>query len=310
MPQKKTFLQAAYPWSGQEDCFDARGHRRSCAASGEDGALRPGRPWPRPRFRVDGSVVWDLLTGLAWPQDASVGAWPMTWAEARAWVAAQNASRFLGCTDWRLPRRRELLSLVSLAHARPALPPGHPFAGVFGHWHWTATAAATGEGDFWRVHLEGGRMFPGHGSDRCLVLPVRERSWLPAESPDEGQRLGRPWPQPRWVPGPEGVQDALTGLRWLFVAQSDAVSWQEALDRARGMPGWRLPSIWELETLVDTSRAFPALGVPLAAAVDGVWSSTSSGYDPAWAWVLYCGKGAVGVGHKPRRDFQVLLVAE
>ena len=39
----------------------------------------------------------------------------------------------------------------------------------------------------------------------------------------------------------------------------------------------------------------------------GLWSGTTSGYDPAWAWVLYVGKGAVGVGHKPGRHFQFLL---
>jgi len=76
------------------------------------------------------------------------------------------------------------------------------------------------------------------------------------------------------------------------------------------MPDWRLPTIWELESLVDTSRARPALspGHPFGEELGGMWSSTSSGYDPAWAWVLYYDKGAVGVGYKPGKHFKYILI--
>ncbi|MFP5240625.1 MAG: DUF1566 domain-containing protein [Acidobacteriota bacterium] len=311
---------AAYPWSGQEECFDSAGGAVLCAGTGQDGEFRPGRPWPAPRFElvreasVPGGLVLDRLTGLTWPQDASASGWPMSQEEALAWVAERNGESWLAHADWRLPARRELLSLVSLAHARPALPLGHPFTNIFQHWHWTSTPAASAQGHFWRVHLEGGRMFPGPGEARHMVLPVRGSSWLPPETPGLAAAAGTSWPEPRFERAGEGVLDRLTGLVWLgrVLPESGEATWAEALEAAGKAPGWRLPAIWELESLVDASRAWPALapGHPFGPGLDGVWSSTSSGYDPAWAWVLYFGKGAVGVGHKPGRHFKFLLTKE
>jgi hypothetical protein len=284
-----------------------------CAGSGQDGENRPGRPWPEPRFDLQGrDLVRDRLTGLVWPRVASAASWPLTWEEAQAWTAERNREGFVKYHDWRLPSRRELLSLVSLAHARPALPPGHPFLDVFQHWHWTATPSAASPGHAWRVHLEGGRMFPGPTSAAHMVLPVRGSSWLEPETPRLAELAGRPWPRPRFVFQGENVLDRLTGLVWLdrVVPPDGEVSWAEALNRARDQgDGWRLPAIWELESLCDVSRAWPALpeGCPESWNLDGAWSSTSSGFDPAWAWVLYFGKGAVGVGHKPGRHFKFLL---
>ena len=348
---------AAYPWSGQEGCFDSAGAAIPCAGTGQDGAFRPGRPWPAPRFELVGeTLVLDRLAGLSWPRDASAAPWPMTLEEAQAWIAERNAQIWLGHADWRLPTRRELLSLVSLAHARPALPPGHPFKNIFQHWHWTSSPAASAPGHFWRVHLEGGRMFPGPGDARHMVLPVRGRSWLPPETPELALGAGHHWPEPRFERAGEAVLDRLTGLTWRgevlpeggedafhrltkqawrgatqpesgqgvldrltgltwrgeVLPGSGEATWAEALEAAERTPGWRMPTIWELESLVDASRARPALapGHPFGPELDGVWSSTSSGYDPAWAWVLYFGKGAVGVGHKPGRHFKFLLTKD
>jgi len=311
---------AGYPWSGQEACFDSAGSPVPCAGSGQDGQYRSGRPWPVPRFQVAGgapnfssALALDRLTGLAWPRDAGAAAWPMTQGEAQAWVSLRNAENWLGHDDWRLPTRRELLCLASLAHARPALPPGHPFTNIFQHWHWTATPAASAPGHFWRVHLEGGRMFPGPGDARHMVLPVRGAGWLPPGTPELAALAGRPWPVPRFERAGQAVLDRLTGLSWLDAAlpAEGEATWREALEAAARMKGWRLPTIWELESLVDASRAWPALPQdhPFGQGVDGAWSSTSSGYDHAWAWVLYFGKGAVGVGHKPGRHFKFLLTA-
>ncbi|MFZ5425789.1 MAG: DUF1566 domain-containing protein [Thermodesulfobacteriota bacterium] len=303
---------AFIPWTGQTGCFDASGMNTACAGSGQDGESRPGVPWPEPRFTVAERVALDALTGLSWPVDASAGSWPMTWAEAAAWIESANRDGLLGWHDWRLPSRRELLYLASPARARPALPPHHPFKNLFQHWHWTSTPAASAEGHAWRVHLEGGRMFPGPVEASHMVMPVRGAGRVPPVSPALTLGEGAPWPSPRFdVSGVEAL-DRLTGLVWLarVLPGSGGVTWEEALATARSMGGgWRLATIFELESLVDASTAWPALtpGHPFGKGLDGVWSSTSSGYDHAWAWVLYFGKGAVGVGHKPGRHFRFLL---
>ena len=145
-----------------------------------------------------------------------------------------------------------------------------------------------------------------------MVLPVRAACAIIPETPELAANRGVSWQIPRFEVSDGQTLDRLTGLVWLPHALPDqsAATWQEALDSARRLGGgWRLPSIYELESLVDTSQAYPALpdGHPFASALDGVWSATSSGFDAAWAWVLYFGKGAVGVGHKPGRHFKFLL---
>lgn len=303
---------AFIPWTGQGGCFDASGNATACAGSGQDGEFRSGVPWPEPRFTVAGGVVRDALTDLSWPVDASAAGWPMSWAEALAWADEANRKGFLGHGDWRLPSRRELLYLTCPDRARPALPPGHPFLNLFQHWHWTSTPSAAANGHAWRVHLEGGRLFPGPVESSHMVLPVRGAGRVAPVSAAEAQAGGTPWPSPRFeISGGEAL-DRLTGLVWLssVLPGSGEVSWEEALASARSMGGgWRLATVFELESLVDASRAWPALaqGHPFGSGLDGVWSATSSGYDHAWAWVLYFGKGAVGVGHKPGRHFRFLL---
>ena len=73
---------------------------------------------------------------------------------------------------------------------------------------------------------------------------------------------------------------------------------------------WRLPNINELESLVDCGTHSLALpdGHPFNEVGDVYWSSTTSLYEPDWAWALYLDKGAVGVGQKTYARFRVWAV--
>jgi hypothetical protein len=42
--------------------------------------------------------------------------------------------------DWRLPNANELHSLIDLTQSNPALPSGHPFAGVLSQAYWSSTS--------------------------------------------------------------------------------------------------------------------------------------------------------------------------
>lgn len=285
------------------------------------------------RFRVRGDAVLDAATGLEWTRSANPLGFPLTWAEALDAVRGLNASGRLGHADWRMPNRRELRSLIHHASRQPALPPGHPFRDVFLGWVWTSSTKAGQPAYAWNAHLEGGRMFYSRKDEHRLLWPVRgggdmlprtgqascfDSQGYSVPCPGSGQdgelRLGVAWPAPRFDICPDGVADRLTGLCWLSPARlpTSPLTWAEAVAWATREPGWRLPNINELESLVDAERAGPALPPELGPffAVEGLWSATASGFDPAWAFVLYVQKGAVGVGLRSGREFQAWPVRD
>ncbi len=327
-----------YLWSGLASCWDTAGHPVDCAGSRQDADFQPGHHWPEPRFADHGELIVDLGTGLTWTRNANPMDFPATWSEALDFVRRMNARATHGHTDWRMPNRRELRSLISHAARKPALPANHPFRGVFLGWYWTCTTSALAPAYAWYVHMEGGRMFYGRKDQYCLLWPVRGKSSvLPATgqticydeqgreiacsgSLQDGEfRAGVAWPSPRFTILDSGVRDELTGLVWTRSADlaGNPVTWKAALDLAAdlaardGLP-WRLPSINELESLVDASRHSPALpaGHPFEHVPEACWSSSTSFFEPDWAYCLYFHKGAVGVGYKPNPEFAVWLVRD
>ncbi|GAB7080969.1 Lcl C-terminal domain-containing protein [Megalodesulfovibrio paquesii] len=303
--------------TGQRQTFNAQGEPLAELDPVQDGPHAPGRQLETGRFVVQGDVVEDRLTGLHWPQQAQPFGTSLRWAEAAARITDWNAEARFGHADWRLPTRRELRTLIDHSRARPALPAQHPFLHVFPGWHWTATTWADDPRYAWRLQLEGGRLFFGQKEEEAIALPVRGRcEFLPATGDPADVPFGTPWPEPRFTLEDGLVRDHLTNLLWdrdaggmRMTTWNMALSLAHARRQATGQP-WRLPTINELETLVDASRAYPALptGHPFGRVADACWSGTSSGLDPAWAYCLYTGKGAVGVGYKPHPEFTVWLV--
>ena len=314
--------------TGQRSCHDPDGRVIPCQDTGQDAEFRAGQAWPETRFDVQGDTVLDKLTGLVWSRNTSIAEFPYNWHEALEFVARMNSACQFGFSDWRLPNRRELRSLISHQTQRPALPEGHPFANVFASWYWSSTTAAAHPGHAWYVNLDGGRMFYGGKDQAYMIWPVRgsgngvlprtgqrlcyDESDQVTECDKTGQdgeyRKGMPWPEPRFESHTHGVLDRLTNLLWRHTAELAAgpVRWNEALTliiklNAEGTStSWRLPNINELESLVDCASHQPALPAhhPFVEVQDIYWSSTTSLYEPDWAWALYMDKGAVGVGQK------------
>ncbi|HHD64169.1 MAG TPA: DUF1566 domain-containing protein, partial [Desulfobulbaceae bacterium] len=327
--------------TGQQLCYNESGKPIVCAGSGQDAEFSPGIPWPDPRFRSEKETVHDVLTGLTWSRDANPGVFPCSWVEAFEAIRVLNHRSYCGFRDWRLPNRRELRSLMDYQAKKPALPSGHPFTNVFLHWYWSSTTAAIHPGYAWYVHLEGARMFYGKKSQEALFWPVRgkgngslavtgqqfcyDETGTPVDCRNCGQdgelQWGAPWPAPRFTLSGKLVHDHLTGLIWMEQADltEKKVRWQQALDAIRELnrsdqsrKSWRLPTINELESLVDTDRHSPALpsNHPFTSLQEGYWASTTSFFETDWAWVLYMKKGACGVGYKPDATFHVWPVTE
>jgi len=327
--------RTGYLQTGQVTCHDASGRKIECAGTGQDGEFRQGVVWPEPRFELEADTVTDRLTDLVWSRNANLAEFPLMWQEALDYIARMNHSQVLGHNDWRLPNRHELRSLISHQTRQPALPQEQPFANVFDGWYWSSTTAVISPAHAWYVSMDGGRMFYG-GKDQSFmlwpvrgqgngVLPVTGQTHCYAEagevvpctgsSQDGAFSCGYCWPSPRFEISQDEVIDRLTGLCWRRTADlCGPVSWAQALatvaqlNEQPGAPrGWRLPNINELESLVDCGMHSPALPAshPFLSVQDVYWSSTTSLYEPDWAWGIYLNKGAVGVGQKTQARFHV-----
>jgi hypothetical protein len=137
---------------------------------------------------------------------------------------------------------------------------------------------------------------------------------------DGDLRPGVAWPVPRFEDNGDGtVTDMLTGLVWLKNANCFGDrSWVNALADANGLASgscglsdgsvagdWRLPSRFELESLLDLEYSIPALSNAAGTAqwtegdaFSGVqsyyyWSLSSSADHPHGAWIVDLYDGVV-----------------
>ncbi len=272
-----------------------------------------------------------------WTKSASVSEFPLTWDESLSFVRAQNDSRLYGYNDWKLPNRRELYSLISLDAINPSLPANHPFTDIFNGYYWTSTSCARLPDQAWYIHLGGARVFKGMKYNSYMIWPVRTADTGNSSIVSTGQKQcydvkgnvinclntgqdgeyqsGEQPPNTRFRNTGDVVTDLATGLTWFQNAdtRSGMLDWQTAFDAvtrlnsesACGFHDWRLPHIFELEGLIDLGRHSPALPVdhPFSNVQKFYWSSTTSWYDPDYAWSLYLRDGIIGVGYKRLSEF-------
>ena len=143
--------------------------------TGDDGDFQKGVASPSPRFTDYGDgTVTDNLTGLMWAKDANMTV-TKTWAAAIEY--ATNLTLGVSCggthTDWRLPNRNELNSLVDAGNYNPALPTGHPFSNVQSSYYWSSTTYATSTTNAWYVYMYYGNVSSTSKTNSICVWPVR-----------------------------------------------------------------------------------------------------------------------------------------
>jgi len=107
--------------------------------------------------------------------------------------------------------------------------------------------------------------------------------------------------------GDAAVRDDETGLVWEKTLETNEVSWNDARAACAdkdvgGRKGWRLPSIFELASLMDlsmtTGPTLP-LGHPFTnVQLDVYWSATTVAGTPNSAWLVFFDTGKVIHGFK------------
>jgi hypothetical protein len=153
------------------------------------------------------------------------------------------------------------------------------------------------------------------GSNPLVRLAASGQTVSYQSGDDASVRAGVAWPATRFIDNGDGtVTDALTGLAWLKNAGCLAsTNWTAAMAEAQQLASgtcglsdgsqagqWRVPNVWEMESIIDESASATALsaGNPfLNLASGGYWTSTSimsnqlsNGAPYAWAVDLISGQ--------------------
>jgi hypothetical protein len=226
-----------------------------------------------------GETVHDDVTCLEWQKEPP--------EETRDWVSALDYCSELtlgGSSDWRLPTRIELTSIVTYDNHQGFDP-------VFPAWDargiWTASAASfsvangdpPGQGEAWAWFVDG----LGYDLQSAKRYVRCVRGGGAGEEPTSAAVA----PANQYSePAPGEIRDNYTGLTWqqdqsnTLIAHADAAAYCPSL--TLGGHTWRTPSVQELLTLVDEARAAPAINTEVFPDTEWetfprYWVSTNAG---------------------------------
>jgi hypothetical protein len=261
-----------------------------CAGTGQDGAYLVNSL--SYTDNGDGTVT-DNNTGLEWQQEddnttynwyRASGTYHATYNPTTASVC--GSLPLGGHSGWRLPNKKELMSIVDYAipYPGPTIATGY-FPNTIASSYWSSTTLPAGPSYAWGVNFGFGFVYGDNRDNPLYVRCVR----------------GGQSPGPSLTDNGNGtVTDNRTGLTWQQ-GEPGSMTWGAALGYCEGRDlggatDWRLPNIKELESLTDDTRYNPAIDTaffPGASASD-YWSSTTHAYYPDSAWVVGFYDGYVG----------------
>lgn len=122
---------------------------------------------------VSDTIFTDMRTALTWLTTGGSG----TWSAALDAANAENSARTGGFTDWRLPNRNELGSLVNRAARGPAIDDALGGSRISAESYWSSTPLQTASNvttEFaWVVDFDNGDILPRPVTETRLILLVR-----------------------------------------------------------------------------------------------------------------------------------------
>lgn len=313
----------------------------SCGGDG-GGSSRPGPVPEPPRFTDNGDgTVTDNYTTLMWLKDPKnpevTGLYGL-----KSWGVALDLSSINYQKNpllaWHLPNVSEMMSLMDYTKYGPALTSGYPFLNILGtqgSYYWTSTTDQSAIQNAWCIDLYDGTKKSIskaiNGASMLLVrIPdsstntVAKTGQIKVYNPFESDptactsgsncrqqdgylRLGKTWSTPRFTDLKDGImiEDNLTKLIWFKQVPTVARSWGDADAYCRSLTDgeWRLPTVTELETLLDASQYDPAItssviGFFTGYKSDKYWTSTSYSVNSSYAWIVDFYDGSINTQSK------------
>lgn len=193
---------------------------------------------------------------LTWQSGYS--ATTLTWQQAVTYCDSLSVD---GATDWRLPTRLELTSLIDYSRAKPASSLNLPYDKPF----WSSTEQAANETTkAWLVYFQYGTM---HHADKNVIgyaKCARGETIKAVDYEDNGDGT---------------VTDNINQLMWLQEVSPLKITYLEAaqycfFNRTGGYGDWRIPTIQELVTTIDDAKWPDPSLYPLYGVYGIQWSST------------------------------------
>jgi len=236
-------------------------------------------------------MVQDNNTGLVWevksPKKGDLNYFEdkYTWKQAQdTYIKQLNKKKYGGFSDWRLPNKDELRSIIDYGKANPAVDPTF-FPNTKSDFYWTSVIYNMQKPFVWGI-------FFGLGSGICYT-PQSQR-FVRAVRGGYDKNFGKPDASRLQDNGDGTITDALTGLMWQK-GENERMDWYSALKstkemRLAGHADWRLPNLKELNSILNLNydfgwwyykSVFPAEGLkpPLL----HYFSSTP--YESIYVWV-------------------------
>jgi hypothetical protein len=209
-------------------------------------------------YEVTEELVTDTVTGLVWERPSS--AVRTTFLEAKARCDALELG---GRDDFRLPGRIELVTILDFNQLPVA---ASVFDGAVSDYHFTSSSTGFIAGSAYSVYFGAGETaiasaVPGRAVSRCVAGAVTVTA-------------------PQFAVEDDLVVDRETGLLWER-SVAEPAPFEDAGARCLSL-GMRLPSIRELQSIVDENAHDPAVDLTLFPATPslGFWSQTLRGSDP------------------------------
>jgi hypothetical protein len=263
---------------------------------------------------ADSSLVWELKTADGAPRDKdrsytnfSADYDPSrtrgSATDAAGYVKTVNDAKLCGATDWRMPTRGELLSLVRLGGKGLALDEAwfpHSASKAAKSVYWAGSAFAGKADNAWGVDFSDGVAGDDNRSVYYAVRLVRGPvAAAPLAASSDGREVHDARTKLAWRRCVEGMQwngSACAGTPLRF-------DWPAAQAHAKQQAGWRVPTLQELASIVDDRRVEPAAdamlfpGTPSAA----LWTATASADGGPYQWQVQFRQGQLG-NHAYRSD--------
>ncbi len=291
----------ALPDTGQTLCYDTAGAVIDCAGTGQDGEYNI-----NPMSYTDNSngTVTDNNTGIIWQQQDDGNMY--NWYQASGTYDAvynpnsQNVCGELilgGYSDWRMPLKKELVSIIDYSVPFPGLTINPIFTNTKAAHYWSSTTIKyyTGYGTaYWTVNSAGSAI-DWSGNHNYYVRCVRGGQFPKQDFSDNGDGT---------------IRDNATGLEWQQ-DQPNSMKWQDALNYCNGLElggnsDWRLPNVKELESIVDETANRPSINLsffPNSGAYFFMTSTTFMGH-PTVLWIVDFDCGGIYNGYSTTSFFK------